>query len=75
MAEGVSVPDIAPALRDNINGAAISKSEFGGKGVAVDLVFLDGVHRKVDDAVLAGAIFILATVNHGEIVAAVAAAN
>src|SRR5262249_53518240 len=75
LSENIPVPRIASASRDYVDRAAVRKSELGGKRVAIDLIFLDGVQRKCRHSVLAGAIFIFTAIDSREVVAAVASTN
>src|SRR5260370_3916114 len=71
----VSMESVASAPGHNVDGASVGESKFGVKSIAVDLVLLDSINRKVSDPVLPGAVLILTPVNGGEVIAAVAAAN
>ncbi len=45
VSEGVAMPQVSAALGDNVDGAAIGKSELRSKTVAVNLKLLDRVDR------------------------------
>src|SRR5215831_3975835 len=70
-----AVQRVAAALGHDVDGAAVSEPKFSRVSVAVDLKFLDGIVGDCCDAILPGAVLILAAIDSGEVVPPVAAAD